>query len=59
MEIVWRLLATALGLFGGLSLILFVRRLAAGEGVSWAPIFVSVAGLLLAWACLRKAGRDV
>ena len=31
MEIVWRLLATALGLFGGLSLILFVRRLAAGE----------------------------
>ena len=55
MDIVWRLLATVLGIFGGLSVILFIKRLAAGEDASPAPVLIGLATISLAWACMRKA----
>ena len=54
MEIVWYLLAAFLGVVGMFGLIFSVERLAKGAGISPGLVLVGLAGLLLAWVCLRR-----
>jgi hypothetical protein len=55
MKALWYLLTAVFGLFGVLSTLRSLERLATGAGVPLAQILVALVALLVAWVCLKKA----